>query len=433
MMASIDKIRRSSLFKGFVATMLGSGMSKFVLVITTFICSNLLTKLEFGELSFVRNTLNMILCICALNFSSLCTKFITEAKEDNQGLYRLIWLFAFSFFICVILGFFLLILPDSVMQKMLESGYLVKFFRIIGVLLPLFIISPLVEGIFRGQKRFKLIGYLQVSFALFFLMSLYFGIIVGGVNGAIIGVLLYYTLYSLVCLFIVFRISSLRGLFARLRGFKSEIMVVPKMILPVFIMSFIEAPVFWIVQVIVAQYGSMESIGSITAILQIRNFGMLIPTYFANTYIAFAGELNAQKRYDAYFSQFDKLIKSYLIVGMLLAILFSLLSIPFLSLYGNAYVCDWPAMIIANVSLPLFMLVGLIRISLVLQEHQGEMLYISIIWNLFWILGLFMLLEKNTVPVNAFFISQFGGVLVCLIIMYNLYNRDKRKMDNSII
>ena len=49
-------MEKSKLIKGFIVTILGSGSSKIILVLATFICSNLLGKMEFGELSFVRNT-----------------------------------------------------------------------------------------------------------------------------------------------------------------------------------------------------------------------------------------------------------------------------------------------------------------------------------------------------------------------------------------
>ena len=79
-------IEKSNLFKGFIVTILGSGSSKIILVLATFICSNLLGKMEFGELSFVRNTLNMILCICALNFSALCTKLTTAFVQNLHNI-----------------------------------------------------------------------------------------------------------------------------------------------------------------------------------------------------------------------------------------------------------------------------------------------------------------------------------------------------------
>ena len=123
-----DRMNSSHLFRSFLATVAGSGVSKIILVIATFVCSNMLGKMEFGELSFVRNTLNMILCICALNFSALCTKFTTEAKTSVVSLHRLFLLFAFSFTICLVIGGFLIITPEEILLSLLSTDTVVKFF-----------------------------------------------------------------------------------------------------------------------------------------------------------------------------------------------------------------------------------------------------------------------------------------------------------------
>ena len=83
---AIAKYKTSAIFRGFVATLIGSGASKILFVAVTFVGSNVLWKEQFGELSFVRNTLDMFLCVCALNYSSLCTKLTTEAyKQDRRA------------------------------------------------------------------------------------------------------------------------------------------------------------------------------------------------------------------------------------------------------------------------------------------------------------------------------------------------------------
>ena len=306
---AIQRFTGSKLFRGFAATLLGSGVSKVILVLATFVCSNLLGKMEFGELSFVRNTLNMILCICALNFTTLCTKFTTEAKSSIESLHRLVLLFVFSIGVCVIVGVFLVFAPESLLLKILSTVTIVKYFKIVGTLLPLFILQPLIEGVFRGLKQFKLIGILQIASSLFYLGVVYFGIVWNGLNGALIGVMLYFALYSVVSILILCLNIPIKKTVSLTKGFWAEKVSIRTMILPIFFMSFIDAPVMWVSQVILSKSGSMESIGSMTAMLQIRILAMLIPSYFTSTYIAFAGDLNAQKQYNAYYGQFSKIEK----------------------------------------------------------------------------------------------------------------------------
>lgn len=431
-MLILNKIKRffinNSLGRGFLATFLGSGASKVILVLATFVCSNLLGKAEFGELSFVRNTLNMVLCICALNFSSLCTKFTTEGKIYEESLQKLILLFLFSLCVCLVFGLLLFLVPDEVLLKIFGSTLIVHYFRVASLLLPLFIVQPLVEGVMRGLKRFELIGVYQTVSSIIYLVLMYLGIRYGGLKGALIGVLLYYVIYSVVY---IIRLLSLRQFWNNLHLFKnvsSQFNAIWKMILPVFLMSFIEAPVMWIAQLLLSHYGDMASIGSMTAMMQIRNLAILIPGYFMGTYIAFAGDLNTQHRFVEYFQQFRKIGYIFAIVGVSLFVLFSIFSRPILHLYGPDFIADWPAMIISNISIPVLMLISLYRTDLILQEHQQSLLFISIIWNTIWLVSLLILLKIGVNPLYSFFISQNLGALICLILMWIIYCKDKSSL-----
>lgn len=419
-------IEKSKLIKGFIVTILGSGSSKIILVLATFICSNLLGKMEFGELSFVRNTLNMILCICALNFSALCTKLATEAKTSIISLHRLFLLFLFSLIVCLFIGLFLILSPERYLLEILTTKTIVKFFKIVGVLLPLFMLQPLIEGILRGLKKFYLIGILQTTSSIFYLVAVFVGIKNDGLNGALIGVVLYYALYSFISVLILQRKYCVLQQLYKLRGAWSEKKSIVKMILPLFLMSFIDAPTLWIAQVILSKSASMEAVGSMTAMMQIRNLAMLIPSYFSNTYIAFAGELNTQKRYVEYYFQYQKIIRLYLLVGISMFVIFSVFAYPILFLYGREFVADWPVMLISNLSIPLAMLIGLFRIDLLLKDHQQYLLFFSIGWNIIWLFSLLFLNMIGIDPLYSFFISQNIGSLVFIISLVMMFNKDKK-------
>lgn len=423
-----DRMNSSNLFRSFLATVAGSGVSKIILVIATFVCSNMLGKMEFGELSFVRNTLNMILCICALNFSALCTKFTTEAKTSVVSLHRLFLLFAFSFTICIVIGGVLIITPEKILLSLLSTDTVVKFFKIIGVLLPIFMLQPLIEGVLRGLKKFKLIGILQTTSSVFYLGVVSLGILLGGLNGALIGVISYYALYSIVSLSILQYKYHISNRIHQITSAWQEKGALYTMVIPLFLMSFIDAPVMWVAQVILSKSGSMESIGSMTAMMQIRTLAMLIPSYFSNTYIAFAGELNSEKRYGDYYRQFAKITRLYLYIGIGMLLVFSAGAYPILFLYGRHFVGDWPAMIVSNFGIPLTMLIGLFRIDLLLKDHQQYLLYISITWNAVWLISLYVMNLCSVDPLHSFFFSQNIGAIVFLLGLYMVYKNDKNKL-----
>lgn len=419
---------KSKLLKGFLSTLLGSSISKIILMLATFLFANIMTKFDFGEFSFVRNTLNTILCMCALNFTSLCTKFTVEANGNKTAIKKLIILFLFSIAVCMIVGLTIFILPNTILLKIFSTYTILKSFRIIGLLLPLFILQPLIEGILRGLMMFKLIGILQILSAFFFVGVVYLGIHINGIDGALFGIIIYYTLYALISILVIIKKNPFGKDILSFKNIGEQKYILKKMIFPIFIMSFFEAPVFWIAQIILSAYGSMAAIGSMTAIMQVRNLAILVPTYFVSTFLAFVGEMNEQHRFHELFNKFHKLSQIFVIAGLLVTLLMSVLGIYILGLYGESYKTDIWAMILSNVGIPVLMLIILFRTELVIREHQKTLLYVSVLWNVVWLVSLYILLKVGIPALYAFFISQLIGWGVNLLGFYRTYIKDKKTL-----
>lgn len=422
------KIAGSRIIRGFLSTMIGSGFSKIILVFLTFYCTNTLSQTEFGEFSFVRNTLNMILCICALNFSSLCTKFTVEASSSRTSLRYLIILFAFSLSICLVIGSLLLFAKESILLFVLKSHNLIFYFRAIGLLLPLFILQPLIEGVLRGLMRFKIVGVLQIISSLFSLLSVIVGIERVGIQGAMISIIGYYLFYTFISIGVLYWLRKRLMPISLGEIQKEDFGVLKTMILPVFFMSFIEAPIFWLAQWMLIDYDRMDAVGSMTVIMQIRNLAILIPTYFFNTFLAFAGELHSNKDFRAYFRKFNQLLLVLVILGVILCLILSLWGCPILSLFGSSYSANYRDLFFSNLGIPLLMLSGLLRIDLIIQEHQKLLLYISILWNTIWIAAFYLLLELDVIPLRAFFVSQLLGISLQSVLYYIIYRRDQKHL-----
>lgn len=404
-----DKLKASAMAKGFFTTLLGSGTAKVILVLATFIFTHLLSKDDFGSFSFVRNTLNVILTMCALNYVELLTKFTAEIEYDERSVPRCIWLFLVSLAICVCIGMVLLLLPDSTLDSITGESSLSIFFRTIGLLLPLFMLQPLVEAVFRGFKMFKLIGVLQTCTALLFVFFVTVGSLIAGVKGAISGLLVYYLIYSVISVIIfLWKVDSSVWLHPSKNYLRSESKVIWTMVLPVFFLSFIEAPVNWWSQVLMTNYDSMGSIGSMSAILQIRNILIIIPNYFFSTFITFQASMNAEGDHEKYFNYLNKAFWGCLGIGAILSTLMCVVGPFVLGLYGKSYIADSPALYIAMISFPLMMVVSLLRGSLMIKEHQGLMLVTSLFASVAQIAVMYICLPKGIDPVITYFWAQFA-------------------------
>lgn len=416
------RLKQSEVFSALLITVLGSGLSKLILVGVTFYCTNSLSKEGFGELSFIRNTLQMILCLCVANFVNLCTKYVAELFTQKESGSKLFLLFLFSLSICVCFSIIINIIPDDQLLKFIHSANLIPFFRILGLLLPLFMLQPLIEGVLRGLKKFKLIGLLQVSTSIFFAFCVICGTYFFSTKGAIVGVLLYYTLYSLISLFLLSRnVNIIASIRKYSKNAYKEISTLYKIIFPVFLLSFIDAPVNWWAQVYMSKLEGMESIASMTVILQVRNIMLLIPTYYFSTLTTFVARQNAEGCLISYYSKFNKSIKCLLLFSVFGVFLLQLLEQPILGLFGGEYKNEFFPYLISNLAIPFLIIGNLLKIDLVVREFQGFLLFVSTISSALFILSLYSLTYLGYSSVVAYFFGQLVQVLVITVMCAYVY------------
>lgn len=427
-----DRLLSSKLVKGTAITMLGSGISKGLLIIATFCCARLLSKSEFGEFSFIRNTLITILSICAVRFGSLCTKYTVEALDNEQSKARLFLLLIFSFVVSSIIGFLLLFLPNSLLMTIFDNEQTIFYFRIVGLFLPSFMIQPLVECVLRGMMEFKRISILQISMSVLFIVLIISGIHLYDLTGAFIGLILYYLIYSIISVFFILKHWNFVKSIFNLSHAKKEKIVLYTMIIPTFVTSFVDAPVYWVSQVLMAKVSNMEMVGSLSAVIQLRNVAFIIPSFFFSTFMAFAGKMYASKQLSQYYTQFKKLIFVFVIVGLMISFLLSVFAEQCLCLYGSNYVSDVQPLYVANISIPFFLLVSLLHIHMVVRERQRLMLAITVGCEVVHLICFVILLHTNVVPVTSYFISQMALIVIKFSLYFYFFSRDRINQLNSI-
>lgn len=415
--------------RSFLITLMGSGASKLLLVASTFVCSNLLSQSLFGEFSFIRNTFNVIVAICGLNFAGICTKYATETRTDPRALARLMLVFAFSLVICVIAGTALCFLPDIILLRWFRSESIVGCLRLFAIMLPLFILNPLLEGVLRGQMRFRLIGAFQTLTSLFFLISVWVGIRLAGFNGAITALMLYYLICSAGLVPFMFRRRHIPLLRQKASEVRSELPILWAIVVPLFITSFIEAPVSWAAQFVLMRHSTYADIGSMTAIVQLKNLAILIPSYFFSTFLAFAGKMNAERDYKAYFSGFARMGRRLFLWGLLLTAALLVAGPWLLRLYGPEYGADYGAFVVSTCGILLSLFAAFWRTGLIVREYQRALLVNSICWCATWILTLILLLEFSPLtPLMAYFVSLLTAIVVQFTGIALIFYNDKRKL-----
>ena len=104
-----------------------------------------------------------------------------------------------------------------------------------------------------------------------------------------------------------------------------------------------------------------------------------------------------------------------------------------LGLYGPAYTTDSIPFVIAIIAMPLYILCSLLKVNLLIREHQQAMLCMSILGSFLFISGLYILLHVNISSVSAFFIAQFLQISMTLIWCMQIYIKDKRTLLKNYV
>lgn len=195
-----------------------------------------------------------------------------------------------------------------------------------------------------------------------------------------------------------------------------------------FVFSFIEAPIFGFLQVLLTKHATVEVVAGMTVIKQLRNFSVLIPTYFFSTFLAFAGKMNAEKRYVEYFNKFDRFLRIFALIGIGVGFLLSVSGKGLLWLYSPEYVGDWMSLCISNICIPLAMTNTLLKQELLLQEHQRYMMVVSIITAFSWIGAYYALYAFGMEPLVGFFVGETISLVISFSLLYMYYKKDKSSL-----
>ena len=422
------KYINSELKKGFLSTVFWSGLSKALTVLTTFYCSNTLTQSEFGEYSFINNTLNTIVVICAVHFSSLVVKFTAESKYSVNSIKKLYFLLLFTIVLSLVLGFILLLSPTKFLQSFVgEDNNVVFYIRVIGLLLPIFILQPLISGIFRGIKEFNIVGKYELISSILFIILVVIGNILAGLKGCIISLLIYYFLYSIIGLIFVLiyrkKVSNLIIVDEIMSQKKSAF----KIIIPVFVMSFIDTPILWYAQTEIIKKDSFEALAGLSVILQIRNIIQILPTYFYQAFIPIISTLRISNTID-YFKKFKKASFLLILFHLLLFPIFLLFGKDILSLFSSSYVEYYNSYIISFLILSIILQSVLFKIHLTIYEHQRIIMLMIILSSIFFIISFKFFINNSINAINSYLYSQGIQYLVQITITLLIFLKDKKNV-----
>lgn len=417
----VNRLKKSNIASAFFKVSLWNGLSKLLIVLSLFYCTHQLSKEDFGQFSFVRNTLDLIIVLCASNYASLCTKFTVETCSSDKAVKRLFLLFIFTFSICVCLGGLFFFIPDHIKLNYLGSIFVLHSLKLSAVLLPFFMAQPLIEGVLTGLKLFHLRGIISTLSSLLLLLLLILLIHLYGLRGSVYALLLYFLLYSLSLIVVFYLVNQKYHVIRAVSNLYEEINVISKIILPVFVMSFVTIPLNWVAQSMIVKFDSYASIGSLTVILQICNLTMLVPTYYFNSMLPYASEYNNVGNTNAYYHLFNKSLFFMLGASVSFVIVLLLFGHFLLGLFGAEYIKDYPFFVLGVCVLPIRFVAELFKLNMVIREYQRQMMLMSLFSSTLFFLVMYYLLLSGVHSVFSYMYAFMGQYIVEFFVSYLIY------------
>lgn len=422
-----NRVRASELLKGFATTTFWSALSKLLIVLTTLYCSNLLTQDEFGEFSFIRNTLSTVLLICATNFSGLAVKFAAEAMLSKESLKKLYILFLFTVGISLLIGASILISPTNAIRSVVGgSGNVTYFIKLTGLFLPVFMLQPLLSAMLRGFKQFRLVGEYELLLSAFYFVVIIAGTYWGRSNGAIYALLIYYLFFSVIGLLVVSKYNKSVHYLVKVEELTSQKACLKKIIIPVFLMSFVEAPLLWFAQAEIAKRGSYALVGGLSVILTIRYAIQVLPTYFYQAFTPIVTLLNMKGEYREYFNKFKKVSIALALVFVVLFVVLVLTGKFILGIFNEVYISYYQSYVISLFVLLFSLYSVLFKLHMMIREYQTVMFYMTILSSFFFLISFYAFLYFSFDMLNSFFYAQGLQYFIQLIVSVFVCDLDKK-------
>ena len=118
--------------------------------------------------------------------------------------------------------------------------------------------------------------------------------------------------------------------------------------------------------------------------------------------------------------------------GLLMIVVFQIFSKQILGLYGAAYADDSFPFFIANLAIPFLLVGNLLKIDLIIHEHQRLMLIVSIISSVVFMGCMLLLIHLGIESVVAYFGGQLAQVLIIYLMFKIQYNKNKHVLYEKI-
>lgn len=163
-----------------------------------FIATFFLTKEDMGVYNYVFSVLSLLVIFSDFGISTATSKYVTEYNTVNKEKLKKVFFNSglIIFVISLLVTLFTLIYGQELFPK---------YYEYILIALPLVLVSPmssLLDGIYRGLKKFKMLSLISLANGVVGILVSYFLVTKYGLGGAIFAQSIFFLTYTLILIFL---------------------------------------------------------------------------------------------------------------------------------------------------------------------------------------------------------------------------------------
>jgi O-antigen/teichoic acid export membrane protein len=379
-LAGNDKTIVSRVLKGASWIILGSVLSKILLLIASIIVARILGQSTYGELGILRSTINSFAMIASMGLGITATKFIAEnLQKDKSNIGGIIaFTIRMSIIFSLVISFCIIIFSNS-LSLIIEAPHL-KFELIICAFVLFFIaLNGALLGVLAGFEKFNLIAKGALYGAVFGLAFQILGAYVLGIRGVLFGLGTNYLIMFIYYRHHIYKLTKSLNIDIKFLGFRKFKDIFIKISLPAALGGLLVSPVFWLCNtIVVRQPNGFDEMAVLDASMQWQQIILFIPTTLSQLLLPILSSFSNDSE------SFKKSFNFNFIINISIALVIFLFIIFFskniLQLYGKSF-SEGTLMLILLCAATLPMICsGLIGKLLIAKDK----VWVSFTFNLIW-------------------------------------------------
>lgn len=368
---------RGRFLNGVIWSFIGAVFSRGLMLISTVLAGRILGPQGFGQLSVVQNTVGIFGVLAGAGLGVTAIKYVSQFRNSDSkrcGQYiRISHLVAVITGVVATIG--LLVSAGWIAKEVLLSASLSVSLRWAATLVLFSAITGVQVGALAGLEDFRGVAVLTIVRGGSLLVLMTAGSWLGGVTGALIGMVVTEFVTSLIGYAAVIRASRKAGIPLPSSTDWHELRAIWRFALPALLSSVVVLPAIWASNIIlVNQPAGYAAVGIFSAADTGRQLILFLPTTISALILSMLSNLHGSDNHVAYRKVFRANLAVSLISVILPVVAMILFAKQAISAFGLEYSSGAPTLIILSLSV----------VFVILNNVLGQVLVsIGLIWKRF--------------------------------------------------